>query len=134
MTLQYIFRLPPTLCIFAGLILATSQLSLAQSKEKADSQSNRSEYYYPPVTKQADTPSIPQQKAMYRAKQRMARMEVNRHYGITPSRPSAVGLPFTSVSTLTWTRPRAGYFVYNSGYYRPYYYSVPYASPYVVRR
>ena len=124
-------------CLLACHSLALVQLAQAErsGENPATVESTRSEYYYPgPVTENQDY-SIAQQKAMQRAQNRMTRMEINRRYGISPNRPTAVGVPFTSASTLTWTRPRAGMFVYNSGYYyRPYYYSTPYAYPYVVRR
>ena len=137
MSFQSTLRLIGLPCLLAGIFLALGQSAHAEREgDKPSSvESTRSEYYDPgPVTENQDY-TIAQQKAMQRAKNRMTRMEINRRYGISPNRPTAVGVPFTSSSTLTWTRPRAGMFVYNSGYYyRPYYYSTPYAYPYVVRR
>ena len=136
MTLHTTLRFVALSCLMASFVLATGQQAVAQpGSAPAASDSSGSEYYYPsPVTEHQETRSIAQQKAMQRAENRMQRLEVHRRYGVTPNRPSAVGVPFTSVSTITWTRPRAGLFVYNSGYYRPYYYSAPYAYPHVVRR
>lgn len=136
MTRRTTLRLTALSCMIAGSVLIAGQQLQAQSgNAPAASDSTRSEYYYPaPVTEHQETHSIAQQKAMARAENRMRRMEINRRYGVSPNRPTGVGVPFTSVSTLTWTRPRAGMFVYNSGYYRPYYYSTPYAFPHVVRR
>lgn len=138
MTFQTTLRSFALPCLAAGLFLACGQSALAQHNgdEASVAESPRSEYYYPgPVTEHQEKYTIAQQKAMQRAENRMTRLEMNRRYGVNPNRPSAVGVPFTSASTLTWTRPRAGLFVYNSGYYyRPYYYSVPYAYPHMVRR
>ena len=115
-------------------MLSNSQPLLAQQDEELSTpRSAESEYYYAPVTSE-QTYSIAQQKSILKGQNRVARLEALRKYGLTPNRPTAVAVPFTSASTLTWTRPRAGMFVYYSGYYRPYYYSAPHAHPYMVRR
>lgn len=82
-------------------------------------------WYYGPTTPTVDTRSIAQQKSQLRAKQRMARLEVLRRYGLTPNRPPAVASPFTSVHTLSWMRSgRSPFIRYRSD--RPLvYYSYP---------
>lgn len=122
------------LSLVIGISLVGLQDVVAQQDDYPSARGPESEYYSSPVTPQPQH-SIAQQKSILRGQNRLARLETYRRFGLSPSRPSAVTMPFTSVSTLTWTRPRAGLFVYNSGYYRPYYYhSVPHVYPYTVRR
>ena len=119
-----------------SLVAGFASVAIAQQNGPANgARSTESEYYYnnSPVTEQAK-PSIAQQKAQARAQHRIARIEANRRYGITPNRPTAVAVPFTSTSTLTWTRPRAGVFYYQSNWYRPYWYFSPYMAASAARR
>ena len=84
------------------------------------------DWYYGPTTPSVETRPIAQQKAQLRAKQRMARLEVLRRYGLTPNRPPAVALPFTSVHTLSWMRSGRSPFIYHHSDRPPVYYSSPY--------
>ena len=88
------------------------------------------DWYYGPTTPTVETRPIAQQKAQLRAKQRMARLEVLRRYGLSPNRPPAVALPFTSVHTLSWMRSGRSPFIY----YRSDRPRVYYSSPYTVYR
>jgi hypothetical protein len=72
-----------------------------------------------------ETRSIAQQKAQLRAKQRMARLEALRRYGLTPNRPPSVALPFTSVHTLSWMRSGRSPFIYYRSDRPLVYYSYP---------
>ena len=83
-------------------------------------------WYYGPTTLTVETRSIAQQKAQLRAKQRMARLEVLRRYGLTPNRPPAVVLPFTSVHTISWMRSGRSPFIYYRSDRPRVYYSYPY--------
>jgi len=93
----------------------------AAKKKQADS------WYYGPTTQTVEKRSISQQKSQLRAQQRMARLEALRRYGLTPNRPPAVAVPFTSVHTLSWMRSgRSPFITYRSD--RPIvYYSYPYS-------
>ena len=132
MTFQRLLALSAMFSLVVAMLLINPQATFAQQAEPAASQAPPSEYYYPPVTEEKQ-PSIAQQKAIARGRNRLARLEIQRRHGLVPGRPDATVLPWMSATSLTWTRPRAGMFVYNSGYYRPYYY-YSYGYPYTVRR
>ncbi len=121
------------LSLVFAILLSAPQSATAQQGEPSASRAPDSEYYYPPVTEEPKL-SIAQQKAIARGKSRLARLEAQRRHGLVPGRPDATTLPWMAATSLTWTRPKAGLFVYNSGY-RPYYhYSYPYGYSYTVRR
>lgn len=86
-------------------------------------------WYYgstsPVTTPTVETRSIAQQKAQLRAEQRMARLEALRRHGLTPNRPPAVAMPFTSVHTLSWMRSGRSPFIYYRSDRPRVYYSYP---------
>jgi hypothetical protein len=63
------------------------------------------ESWYPKAEKRNDNPTIAQQKAMERGAQRMARLEASRWYGFSNSRPTASGMPFTTMYSPAWQQP-----------------------------
>ncbi len=95
------------------LLLATGliccQTALAQKSDGPAAASSKTaaekEWYYGPTSKQPETKSLGRQKAELRARQRMARMESMRWYGFSASRPTAAGIPFTTMYAPAWTRP-----------------------------
>jgi hypothetical protein len=120
----------PTLVFSLSLAVLTLALPGSASAQQADpgvSASGEPGYHYGPTTPTPpETKSFSQQKARMRAEQRIARLEANRRYGISPNRPTAEALPFTSAYPLMWLRRGTTPIVtYNS--YRPLmYYSYPY--------
>lgn len=61
--------------------------------------------YYRPVREKTTEPTIAQQKAMARAQQRMARLDAMRWYGFSGGRPTASGLPWTTMYSPAWQQP-----------------------------
>ncbi len=116
----------------AALVLVPSQFAAAQQDVPPAPPvgAHGQDWYYGATTPTVETRPIAQQKAQLRAKQRMARLEVLRRYGLTPNRPPAVALPFTSVHTLSWMRSGRSPFIY----YRSDRPRVYYSSPYTVYR
>ncbi len=110
-----------------ALALAPSQLAAAQQAAPPAPPAGAQEqgWYYGPTTPTVETRSIAQQKAQLRAKQRMARLEALRRYGLTPNRPPSVALPFTSVHTLSWMRSGRSPFIYYRSDRPLVYYSYP---------
>jgi len=62
------------------------------------------EWYYGPTSQQAEPKTLGRQRAEFRAQQRLARMESMRWYGFSASRPTAAGMPFTTMYSPAWTR------------------------------
>ena len=115
-----------------ALALAPSQFAAAQQAvpPAPPAGARGQDWYYGPMTPTTsptvETMPIAQQKAQLRAKQRMARLEVLRRYGLTPNRPPSVALPFTSVHTLSWMRSGRSPFIYYRSDRPRVYYSNPY--------
>jgi hypothetical protein len=63
------------------------------------------DYMYRPVTRRDATPTLAQQKAQARGEQRMARLEAMKWYGFSNSRPTATGMPWTTMYSPAWQRP-----------------------------
>lgn len=84
--------------------LAPARFVAAQQTAPPAAPSVESSYYYGSTTPTPQTPSFSQQKARMRAEQRIARLEAYRRYGLTPNRPTAEALPYTSAYPLMWLR------------------------------
>ncbi len=94
------------LVLATGLICCPAALAKeAASPEKASQGTAEKEWYYGPTKNQPETKSLGRQKAELRARQRLARMESMRWYGFSASRPTAAGIPFTTMYAPAWTRP-----------------------------
>lgn len=90
------------------LVAAMSSTAPAQERNDADSSGpgeQRSGWYYEPVERTAPQPTIAQQRSMARANQRAARIAASKAWGFTPSRPTASGIPFTSMYSHSWQMP-----------------------------
>ena len=96
-----------TLLLLAmGLICC--QTTFAEEPDSAAAASENTaekDWYYGPTSKQPETKSLGRQRAELRARQRSARMESMRWYGFSASRPTAAGIPFTTMYAPAWTRP-----------------------------
>ncbi len=93
-------------CVMAsGLSFCQSAFAQENGKPATES-TNRSEkeWYYGPTT-QAETKPLGRLRAETRARQRLTRMESMRWYGFSASRPTAAGIPFTTMYSPSWTRP-----------------------------
>jgi hypothetical protein len=98
--------LRPTIIFPLSLAVIVLLAGLAGAQEARPSPADDKSYYYGPTT---PTPmpaksSYSQQKARLRAEGRIARLEEYRRLGITPNRPTAEALPFTSAYPLMWLR------------------------------
>jgi hypothetical protein len=114
---------------FRGLLLALALVPFQFASAQQDvppaqpAGAHSPDWYYGATTPTTvETRPIAVQKAQLRAQQRMARLEALRRYGLTPNRPSAVAVPFTSVHTLSWMRNGRSPFIYyrsdrSRGYY-----------------
>ncbi len=105
------FMLATGFIMAIGLICCPSaQAQEAANAEKASPNTAEKDWYYSPTGEQAPNPSettktLGRQKAELRARQRLARMESMRWYGLSASRPRASGIPFTTMYAPAWTRP-----------------------------
>lgn len=72
--------------------------------------------YYRPVHEKTPTPTIAQQKAAARAEQRMARLAAMRWYGFSGGRPTASGLPWTTMYSPAWQQPGGRPFAWYMSY------------------
>jgi hypothetical protein len=63
------------------------------------------DWYYRPAPPRVEQKSIAQAKAEQRAEQRMARLAASRWYGISNGRPTASGMPFTTMYSHAWQQP-----------------------------
>jgi hypothetical protein len=97
-----------------ALVLAPVQLASAQQDvpPAQPAGAHSPDWYYGATTPTVETRPIAVQKAQLRAEQRMARLEAARRYGVSPNRPSAVAVPFTSAHSLTWMRRGKSPFIY----------------------
>ncbi len=84
---------------------ASSALAQEFAEEPTASMPAATESWYPKVEKRNDVPTVAQQKAMERGAQRMARLEASRWYGFSNSRPTASGMPFTTMYSPAWQQP-----------------------------
>jgi hypothetical protein len=93
--------------ISALAITAPSTAALGQefAEEPTEPATSATESWYPKPPKRNDNPTVAQQKAMERGAQRMARLEASRWYGFSNSRPTASGMPFTSMYSPAWQQP-----------------------------
>lgn len=121
----------PLLGVSASSALAQESEDSTQAAENA----SEKDWYYGPPGKPEATKTLGRQKAEIRARQRLTRMESMRWYGFSGSRPTASGIPFTTMYSPTWTRPGNHPFAwytsqrpivvvspYYPTYYRPRYY------------
>ncbi len=113
-------RLPKALLF--SICLATvgmgGSFSSAQQKgdqPKAATPDPQGDWYYGPGAVKSEPRSIAQLKSAQRAQQRMARLEAMRWYGFSASRPTASGIPFTSMYSPAWTRPGGRPFAWYTG-------------------
>ena len=60
---------------------------------------------YATVVPREPSRSIAQQKAAFRAQQRLARQAALRWYGFSASRPTASGIPWTTMYSPAWAMP-----------------------------
>lgn len=116
------------LLAFTVAAFACASSASAQKGDSAAPTADQKSYYDYGSTAPTPAPqSFAQQKARFRAEERIARLENYRRYGLTPNRPTAQALPFTSAYPLLWLRRGTTPMV---TYYsdRPVlYYSYPYA-------
>ena len=87
------------------------------------------ESWYPETPRPVTMPTIAQEKAMMRASQRMARLDSMRWYGMSGSRPTASGMPFTTMYSPAWQTPGGRPFAWHTSA-RP---ILIYSDPTVVR-
>lgn len=96
--------------LLAGCLTSISGLGTNAHSQEAGvvpaqpSPAAEKEWYYGPTTP-AETKPLGKQRAEYRARQRQARLESSRWYGHSALRPTASGLPFTTMYSPKWTRP-----------------------------
>ncbi|MGI9429841.1 MAG: hypothetical protein ACR2NM_14355 [Bythopirellula sp.] len=128
-----------SLLFLPALIVAITPLSgqttLAQETGKpapAKAGAAENEWYYNP-TAQAETKPLGRLRAETRARQRLTRMESMRWYGFSASRPTASGIPFTTMYSPAWTRPGGRPFAWYTSQ-RPVVVTSPYMSPYYYPR
>ncbi len=98
--------LPAILLLLAGSICSTTAMAQEPDQSvKPDSAAAEKEWYYGPTGEPQEAKTLGRQRAELRARQRLTRMESMRWYGFSASRPTASGIPFTTMYSPTWTRP-----------------------------
>lgn len=110
---QQTLHFPAILLVFSLIQVGMNSEAVAQRTEKPASDQN--DWYYG-SEKQAPAKSIAQQKAQLRAEQRMDRLASLRWYGFQPGRPTASGMPFTTMYSPAWSRPGGRPFSWYTGY------------------
>ena len=106
------------------------EVSAQQSDDRREKTADGADkdWYYATTTHAKQKPIV-QQKAELKAQHRMARLEASRWYGISPSRPIATAIPYTSMYSPASKRPSGRPFAWHPGgsyeyvLYQPYYYS-----------
>ena len=95
-----------SLLLLAGSLIACSSAH-GQEVGAPETVAPRSEkeWYYGPTNGQAEQKPLGRQRAEHRARQRSARLDSMRWYGFSANRPTASGLPFTTMYSPAWTRP-----------------------------
>lgn len=105
-----------TLVVICGLLLpATAQDARAEKDSPAAKTPSGDNWYYGTEEPEAQK-SIARQKSELRAQQRMDRLASLRWYGFTPGRPTAAGMPFTTMYSPEWTRPGGRPYAWYTGY------------------
>jgi hypothetical protein len=88
-------------CLLA--FIAPSWAADAVHPPKATSDTDESWSYQPPSSA-ANARAIVQEKAEIRSQQRMDRLAAQEWYGVSVSRPTMIGTPFTSPRAAWWDR------------------------------
>lgn len=107
--------LPACLLIVAAVGLqASAQQPANENGGSADSTLTPEMWYYQQQLERYDDPKTAvRRNAEFRARQRMARLETMKWYGLSNARPMASPTPFTSMYSPTWLsnsrRPYAWY-------------------------
>ncbi|MEM8946704.1 MAG: hypothetical protein AAGD11_16140 [Planctomycetota bacterium] len=95
--------------VFAVALFAISSNWSAAQESDPRAEPNRDaadgEWYYSTSGKQPETKPLGRLRSEQRARQRLTRMESMRWYGFSASRPTASGMPFTTMYAPAWTRP-----------------------------
>jgi hypothetical protein len=95
--------------VFASLVLVALGTPVGAEEEDAfDSKtvtSTEEAWHYQSPMPRAATPSLAKQKAALRGQQRMARLDAMRWYGFSGSRPTASGMPWTTMYSPAWQMP-----------------------------
>lgn len=92
----------------AGAISATSPpLTSAQEFDvpPAEQPAATEDSWYRSPAPRAEKQTLAEEKAIARGQQRMARLDAMRWYGFSNSRPTANGMPFTSMYSPAWQQP-----------------------------
>ncbi|HEY4232352.1 MAG TPA: hypothetical protein VGM76_02920 [Lacipirellulaceae bacterium] len=93
--------------LFGGLlaIFAPSWAGEIAQPTKSRNDADESWTYQPPTSSVTTARAIVQQKAEIRAQQRMDRLAAQSWYGVSLSRPTLTGTPFTMPRASWWDRP-----------------------------
>ena len=96
---------PALLVVAIGSIscnVATAQDAAAPDQSSA---TEDKQWYYGPTGSEAEPKPLGRLRSEQRARQRLTRMESMRWYGFSASRPTASGMPFTTMYAPAWSRP-----------------------------
>ena len=90
-----------------GACLSTSPLVAREEADQPKAVEDREEswYHQEPAPFRPNPRAIIFQKASYRAEQRQQRLASTSWYGMSNSRPTAAGTPFTSMYSPAWQSP-----------------------------
>jgi hypothetical protein len=92
------------------LAASAFSIALARGQELTDESvsepaASAEESWYRAAAPSADKMTVAREKSMARSHQRMARLEAMRWYGFSGARPTASGMPFTTMYSPAWQQP-----------------------------
>ena len=98
--------LPAAILLIMCWTMAGSIVAQETDGQKAVADSDHVEdWYYRSPSDLAPEKTIAQQKAEFRAQQRMGRLAAQRWYGYSNARPQVAAVPFTAMYRSAWQRP-----------------------------
>ena len=92
-----------------GMLVVTPALAQEAEMPKAESEVAEAgqveDWYYRSPGEVVPKRSVAQQRAEFRAQQRMGRLASQRWYGYSNARPTVAAMPFTAMYRAAWQRP-----------------------------
>ena len=105
--------------LLAAFVLhAAPRACAADDQPRSEADVDDQSWYYTQGSP-AKVKPIKQQKAEARAAARMARLDSSRWYGFQHARPTATGIPFTTMYSPAWQMPGGRPFAWYTGYHTP---------------
>jgi hypothetical protein len=98
---------------------ASAQEAITVPAEESPGARADDSWYYRSAPERTATVRPAVQKAQQRAAQRMARLDAQRWYGFSNSRPTAAAIPWTTMYRPAWQTPGGRPFAWYTSFHRP---------------